>query len=111
MPAKTHPAKRRHSTVVLERVAEAFLAPDSSEGFLGRGGEPRMKKLPAPESLSAGSSVEMVAGVRYEARQTELPWELEVVLLSFATRGTALVPARSTRGEMRTSAMSVALGA
>jgi hypothetical protein len=53
----------------------------------------------------------MVAGVRYEARQTELPWELEVVLLSFATRGTALVPARSTRGEMRTSAMSVALGA
>ena len=52
----------------------------------------------------------MVAGVRYEARQTELPWELEAVLLSFATRGSALVPARAVREGGRAPAMTVAVG-
>jgi hypothetical protein len=61
-----------------------------------RSGELRLKKLPALEALSF-SSVESLAGVRYEARQSERIGRPELIVLTFAPRGTALVPARAAR--------------
>jgi DNA invertase Pin-like site-specific DNA recombinase len=48
-----------------KRVVRAFVDGMTVVGS-ERSGQIRMKKLPAPESLSAGSSVEMVAGVGFE---------------------------------------------
>lgn len=60
-----------------------------------RTGELRIRELPMQATLSTGSSVEMVAGVRYEARQTNLGRGIGVVVLAFITQGTVLVPARA----------------
>lgn len=75
-----------------KRVVRAFVDGMTVVGS-ERSGQIRMKKLPAPESLSAGSSVESLAGVRWDAGQTNLPWKLELVPLAFEARGTVLVPA------------------
>jgi len=62
-----------------------------------RSGEIRMKKLPALELVSAGSSVESLAGVLYEVQKRNRTWMLQVVRVRFAVRGTALVPVRGRR--------------
>jgi len=62
-----------------------------------RSGEIRMKKLPALELVSAGSSVESLAGVLYEVRKRSRRGLLQVVRVRFVIRGTALVPVASFR--------------
>ena len=48
-----------------KRVVRAFVEGLTIDGLSGSG-EVRMKKLPAPELPSTGSSFDMVAGARYE---------------------------------------------
>jgi hypothetical protein len=79
-----------------KRVVRAFIETLTVVGST-RTGEIRMKKLPALESLSAGSSVESVAGVRCEARQSRRTQAPELILLTFTACGTALVPARGVK--------------
>jgi hypothetical protein len=52
-----------------------------------------------------------VAGVLYEARQREFARLTERVMLKFAARGTALVPARAVRGARLASIPLAAVGA
>jgi hypothetical protein len=80
-----------------KRVVRAFVDGLTLCGS-NRTGELRIRELPARATLGTGSSVNMVAGVRCEARQTNLPWELELVLMAFETRGTALVPVGQDEG-------------
>jgi ABC-type tungstate transport system permease subunit len=51
-----------------------------------------MKKLPAPDLASTGSSFQVVAGVRYEAQQRNRAREVDVVRVRFASREKAFVP-------------------
>ena len=57
-----------------------------------RRGELRMKKLPAPDQVGTGSSFNMDAGIRCEAKQPNQGREREVVWLAFEVRGVALMP-------------------
>jgi DNA invertase Pin-like site-specific DNA recombinase len=91
-----------------KRVVRAFVESLTVVGSK-RSGELRLKKLPALEALSF-SSVESLAGVRYEAQQIKR-WKPELVLLRFTARGTALVPARTARETRQTPVFAAAAGA
>jgi hypothetical protein len=56
------------------------------------------KKVKALTSQRDKGLPMMVAGVHYEALQTERTRESEIVELTFTTQGTALVPMRGVRG-------------
>ena len=93
-----------------KRVAHAFVE-SLTVADSKRCGEIRMKELPALESLSAGSSVESLAGVRYEAQQNNFPGGLWLVPLAFGTRGSALVPLTAARRRGGAPVLRVAVGA
>jgi hypothetical protein len=57
-----------------------------------------MKKLPAPELASTGSSFQVVAGVLYEVQQRSRVREPEVVRVRLKAVGSALVPLAGDRG-------------
>jgi len=67
-----------------KRVIRAFVEGLTIDGLSGSG-EVRMKKLPAPDLASTGSSFQMVAGARYEAQKRKR--RTEVVRVGLATRG------------------------
>ena len=78
-----------------KRIIRAFVESFRVAGSK-RSGEVRLRKLPALESLG-NCSVESLAGVRYEAQQTNRKGCLWLVPLAFGTRGTALVPLTAAR--------------
>jgi hypothetical protein len=61
-----------------------------------RTGDLLIKKLPTPQSVSAGSSVVSVAGVRCGVGQGGTGMRLELVVLPLRRQGTALKPVRRT---------------
>ncbi len=98
------------TTVERKRLVRAFVENLTVAGSK-RCGEIRLKKLPALESLSAGSSVESLAGVRYDVQQNGRRGKPELVLITFTTRGTALVPAKAAGRARRAPAKWAAAGA
>ncbi len=64
-----------------------------------------------PPSRSTGRSSEIIAGVRYDVQQNGRGGKPELVLLTFTTQGTALVPAKAVRGRRRAPVPRAAVGA
>ena len=73
------------------------------------GQELTLKQIPA--GLSEFNSFELVAGVRYDARQRELAERPRLVVLRFARWGTALVPVRRVRELGRSEPLRAAASA
>jgi len=74
-----------------KRVVRAFVEGLTIDGA-SQSGEIRMKKLPAPDVPSTGSSFNLVAGARYEVQKRILGRGTEVVKVRFKVKRGAMVP-------------------
>ena len=101
-----HPVERVETSRLFEqgtmeerkRVVRGFVENLTVDGQ-SRKGELRIERLPMPPSRGTGSSsFESLAGVRCGAQQRHRAGKPELVLLTFTTQGTALIPVRSAVG-------------